>query len=298
MNGAKLVIAVVGGDEREREIARLAATTGAEVRAFGFPWPKAGIQGVVLASDASGALAGADVALFPIPGMGTDGSLFATQTIVPNEELLCVLKKGAHIILGTADEGLRKAVAALGIGLHEYESDRELMLLRMPAIVEGAVKIIIENTDVTIHNARIGIVGYGNIGRTLTRVLVLLGGRVSLIARNPVQRADAYTVGATPATLEDLPAIASTLDILLSTVPAPVVSAAVLDKLPRHAFVADLSAPPGGVDIEYARGIGLRAVWARALGRRAPVTVGASQWKGISERIERIVESTEVRRDE
>ena len=290
MNGAKLVIAVVGGDEREREIARLAATTGAEVRAFGFPWPEAGIQGVTLASDARGALAGADFALFPIPGMGADGSLFATQAIVPNEELLCVLKKDAHIILGTADEGLGKAAAALGIGLHEYESDRELMLLRMPAIVEGAIKVVVENTDVTIHNARIGIVGYGNIGRTLTRVLVLLGGRVSLIARDPVQRADAYTVGATPATLQDLPTIASSLDILLSTVPAPVVSAAVLDKLPRHAFVADLSAPPGGVDIEYARGIGLRAVWARALGRRAPVTVGASQWKGISERIERILE--------
>ena len=39
-------IAVVGGDERECEIARLAATTGARVRAYGFPWPEAGITGV------------------------------------------------------------------------------------------------------------------------------------------------------------------------------------------------------------------------------------------------------------
>ncbi len=285
-----LVIAVVGGDEREQEVSRMAAATGAEVRAFGFPWPDGGIAGVALAPDARGALEGADFALFPIPGMGTDGSLFAVETIIPDAGLLSVMKPGAQIIMGTADAAVRAAAEEVSIGLHEYESDRELMLLRMPAIVEAAVKVVIENTDVTIHNSRVGVVGFGNIGRMLTRTLVLLGGRVTLFARNPAQRAEAYTIGAESAPLEALLSAASTLDILLSTVPAPVVGPAVLDRLPGHAFIADLSAPPGGVDLDYARSIGLRAVWARALGRRAPITVGASQWKGISERIEKIVE--------
>ena len=288
MNWKQIVIAVVGGDEREREVSRLAAETGARVRAFGFPWPDGGIAGVALAADAREALDGADFALFPIPGMGTDGSLFATQTIVPDADLLSALKPGAHIIMGTADSGVKAAASDLGLGLHEYESDRELMLLRMPAIVEAALKVVIENTDVTIHKSTIGVVGYGNVGHMLTRTLVLLGGRVHLFARNPVQRADGHAAGAEAHPLDDLGPLAGGLDILLSTVPAPVVTAAVLDKLPRHAFVADLSAPPGGVDLDHARAIGLRAVWARALGHRAPVTVGASQWKGIRERIEKI----------
>jgi dipicolinate synthase subunit A len=42
----KLVIGMLGGDKREQEIARLAAATGAEVRAHGFPWPEQGISGV------------------------------------------------------------------------------------------------------------------------------------------------------------------------------------------------------------------------------------------------------------
>jgi len=290
MNWGDLVIAVVGGDEREQEIARLAAATGAVVRAFAFPWPEAGITGVTPVADARSALEGADFALFPIPGMSSDGSLFATEKVVPDKDMLSVLKPGAHIILGTADSALRAVAAELGIGLHEYESDTELMLLRMPAIVEGAIKIVIENTSVTIHNADIAVVGYGNIGRLLTRTLVLLGARVYLFARNPVQRADAFAVGARSAPLEELIAVAPSLDILLSTVPAPIVGSDVLDALPTHAFVADLSAPPGGVDLDHATGIGRRAIWARALGRRAPVTVGASQWRGISERIEKIEE--------
>ena len=78
-----LTIAVIGGDEREQEICRLAAESGAVVRAFGFPWPSVGISGVVLAADAARALAGANIALMPIPGIATDGSLFATSAIIP-----------------------------------------------------------------------------------------------------------------------------------------------------------------------------------------------------------------------
>jgi dipicolinate synthase subunit A len=47
----------------------------------------------------------------------------------------------------------------------------------------------------------------------------------------------------------------------------------------------DIAAPPGGVDLDLARSLGHRAWWARGMGRRAPVTVGRSQWTGIARRI-------------
>jgi dipicolinate synthase subunit A len=74
--------------------------------------------------------------------------------------------------------------------------------------------------------------------------------------------------------------------MVFSAVPAPVVGREVLRRLPPGALVMDLAAPPGGVDLELARELGHRAVWARGLGRRAPITVGASQWSGIRRRIE------------
>ncbi len=274
-----LRIAVVGGDEREREIARLAAAAGAMVRAFGFPWPDGGIEGVEKSS----------TALFPIPGMGLDGSLFATESILPHSDLLNVMDTGAHIILGTPDEALKQAAQSLGLGLHEYESDKELMLLRMPAIVEGALQLAIENTDRTLHRSKICVVGYGNIGAMLTRTLVLLGTNVTLAARKAEARADALNAGAETAHTDELESLAPKMDILFSTVPARIVTPTVLGKLPPHALVMDLSAPPGGVDLDYANQIGLKSIWARGLGKRAPVTVGASQWKGISERIAAIL---------
>lgn len=288
-----LRIAVVGGDEREQEISRLAAAEGAEVTAYGFPWPEEGIGGVRRAGTAADALRGARYALFPIPGLAADGSLFAPaapEPILPTAELLSALEPGGHVILGAADERLREAAAATGVTLHEYEDDEELMLLRGPAIVEGALAAAIANTRVTLHASSVCVVGHGTVGALLARTLVLLGARVTVAARNPAQRAAARAAGADVAPLEALPDLAPSLAMVFSTVPAPVVGRPVLERLPRGALVMDLAAPPGGADLDAARELGLVAVWARGLGRRAPVTVGASQWYGIRKRIDEIEE--------
>jgi len=288
---SKLRIAVLGGDDREQEIARLAGCTGATVVAYGFPWPESGVAGAILATTAKECLHDANFCLMPIPGIATDGSIFSSEKIIPREDLLSVMASDAHIILGNTDEGLTSAANKLGIGIHEYEHDQELMLLRAPAIVEAALKIIIENTAITIHDANICVVGQGNIGSVLTRSLLALGAHVTVAARSPVQRASAYTLGATGLVLEQLAEAAAGFDVVLSTVPAPIVTKEVIDQLPPLALIMDLSAPPGGVDLEYAKSTGRKSIWARALGRRAPVTVGGSQWTGIFRIISKLLDN-------
>lgn len=291
-NWHELGIAVVGGDDREQEIARLAAATGATVTAYGFPWPESSIESVRYASSAADALTGAHVALFPIPGMTMDGAIFATEKIIPNETLLGNMASGAHILLGAAHPDLRRCASELGIVIHEYEHDQELMLLRAPAIVEAALQVIIENTDITIHRSRICVAGQGNIGSLLGRTLVALGAYVTVAARNPVQRAYARTLGADSISINELKKQADSFDIIVSTIPAPVINSDVIDSLTDGTLLVDLAAPPGSIDLEHARKRGLKAVWARALGRRAPITVGASQWSGISTTILNLMKGT------
>jgi dipicolinate synthase subunit A len=289
---SKRVIGMLGGDKREQEIARLAAATGAEVRAHGFPWPEGGIAGVRHLDDPSAVLAGAQFALFPIPGIAASGALFAPAApapIIPMREMLAGMAAPAHIILGWADKNLKAHADALGVAIHEYEWDRALMLRRTPAIIEGLLKIVIESTAITIHGATVCVVGQGTIGAVLARYLVALGASTHVVARNPEQRAAAFVAGATPHTLDELPALAHRLDMLFSTVPSRIVDADILERLPKSALLVDLAAPPGGIDFEAAQKLGLKAIWGRGLGSRAPVTVGASQWSGIRARIEAIL---------
>jgi dipicolinate synthase subunit A len=288
----KLTIGMLGGDKREQEIARRAAATGAEVRAYGFPWPEEGIPAVKHVADPRAVLRGARFGLFPIPGISPNGALFApaaTEPIFPDRAVLSGMAPRAHIILGWADKSLKAHCEALSIKLHEYEWDRSLMLQRTPAIIEGLIRIVIENTAITIHRSTACVVGQGTIGAVLARYLVALGAHTHVAARNPEQRSAAYVAGATPHLLEELPALAPTLDFVFSTVPSRVVGEDVLALLPKSALVIDLAAPPGGVDLDAANRLGLKAIWGRGLGSRAPVTVGASQWGGIRERIETIL---------
>jgi dipicolinate synthase subunit A len=285
---AGVLIAVVGGDAREQEITRQAVAAGATVRCYGFPWPDGGITGAIRSPSAADAMWDADCALFPIPGIAGDGSLFApaaARPIVPDADLLRRLAPGAVIILGRADSGLRGAAAEVGVALSEYEDDTELMLLRGPAIVEGVLALAIGNTSVTLHSAEVGVVGFGNIGALLSRALVALGARVHVFARNPVQRAAAYTASCAPHELPALREVAPRLRMLFSTVPAPVVDRPVLGLLPSGSLVVDVAAPPGGVDLAAAAALGHTALWARGMGQRAPVTVGRSQWSGIVRRL-------------
>ena len=289
MDWRKLTIAMVGGDRREQEIARQAALTGARVQAYGFPWPEGGIPGVTHTANAAEAFKGADVALCPIPGIAPDGALFAPSSperIIPTRAMLEGMKAPRHIILGWADPKLKALGEELGITFHEYEWDRDLMLLRGPAIVEGMLKVIIENTDITIHKSEVCVVGQGTIGFLVTRTLLALGARVHVVARNKLQRAEAHAAGAESHTLEELIDLAPRMDTLISSVPSQIVNRGVLEKLPRHALLVDLAAPPGGIDRDAAAALGLKFIWARGMGQRAPVTVGRSQWSGIRPRIE------------
>jgi dipicolinate synthase subunit A len=123
----------------------------------------------------------------------------------------------------------------------------------------------------------------------LTRYLIALGARTAVVARNPEQRAAAFVAGATPHRFDELRGLASRLDLLFSTVPTRIVDENVLSQLKRSVLIVDLAAPPGGVDFDAAKRLGLKAIWGRGLGSRAPVTVGASQWGGIRERIEKVL---------
>ena len=270
------------------EIARLAAALGADVRAYGLPWPEAGIAGVTLEPSAKAAVDGARYLLLPIPlGVGT--RVYATDAPEPIDadvELLGLLEPGAHLFCGRVTPEIAVAAAEVGVTVHEYDPDRELMLLRGPAIVEGALQLAIAATDVTIHDAEVVVVGHGTIGSLLARTLRALGARVHVAARSPIQRAAARADGCMPLPLEDLAALAPSLDMVFSTVPARVVDATILHALPKGSLVLDLAPPPDHADLDLAAQLGHRAVWARGLGRRAPVTVGASQWMGLQRRIE------------
>lgn len=270
-------------------MALIAQDNGAIVRTFGVPDTTTASR-VRQCSSLDDACRGVRVGILPVPLMAADGTVYAPHADSPillEEKHLSLMAEDAHLVTGKANVGLRNAALAASVTVHEYESDTDLMLLRAPAVAEGAIRVAIERSPVTIHGTDIAVAGFGRIASVLTGSLIALKARVHVIARRAEARAAAHAMGAEAHSFEDVPFLFPKILILFNTVPAPVIGENELRHLPANALAIDLSAPPGGMNLQAAEKIGLDTFWARGLGASAPLTVARSQWIGVNRIISR-----------
>ena len=132
-----------------------------------------------------------------------------------------------------------------------------------------------EELPITLHDARVLVIGFGRLGRALAPRLRALGARVWVSARRHEQRAAAESMGLGSEGMDRLPDWLCSYDLVFNTVPAPVLGVEELAALKERALVIDLASRPGGVDMDAAAALGVRVIWALSLpGKVAPVTAG------------------------
>ena len=279
-----LAAAVVGGDGRELEIIRGLLADGAMVRTCGCPPGAAALLGEPQLPSLAAAIDRADVVIAPVPLIAPDGTLYAPEWPTPlylDDAAFAHARRGALLIIGTSTPQISRLAHEHGMAVREYGDDDELMILRAPTVAEGALGLTIAHTDISIHDARVLVIGCGRIGYTMTRVLLALGAHVTVVARNPVQRARAWELGALTLGLEGLGQAAAQAQMVFNTAPALLLTREILGSMAPDVFVLDMAGAPGGTDFTAAKELGITAVLGRGLGKRAPKTAGRSQWTGI-----------------
>ena len=144
-----------------------------------------------------------------------------------------------------------------------------------PPTAEGALQIALEELPITLHDARVLVIGFGRLGKALAPRLRALGAHVWVSARRYEQRAAAQGMGLGSEGVDRLPDWLCSYDLVFNTVPAPVLGVEELAALKEGALVIDLASRPGGVDLDAAATLGVRVIWALSLpGKVAPVTAG------------------------
>ncbi|MGL4374782.1 MAG: NAD(P)-dependent oxidoreductase, partial [Turicibacter sp.] len=130
---------------------------------------------------------------------------------------------------------------------------------------EGVIYNIIKNTDITIHQAEILVVGAGRTGQTIARDLKALGANVSVTFRSKKDEARIFEMGITPIHIGLMVEDLHHYDVIVNTVPVLLFDQKALDSVKQEVYVIDVSSKPGGVDFEYANKIGINAELAGSL---------------------------------
>ena len=130
---------------------------------------------------------------------------------------------------------------------------------------------------ITLHGSRALVIGYGRIGKVLSRLLKALGVNVTASARKPSDLAWIRADGINAANTSELCSLFENkdFDMIFNTVPHTVLGTKELERIRVGTLIVDLASKPGGVDTEAADAMSHSVIWALSLpGKVAPVTSG------------------------
>ena len=257
-------ILVIGGDTRIEYLAQSLKEEGYEVKQFSGEEP---LKTAVSHSDA---------VVLGLPCSRDDKTVDAPnlKDEILLKDLFHIMGKDKILLAGKMSDGIKAVADIFSVRWVDYFMREELEILNAVPSCEGAVQIAMEELPITIFGANAVVTGFGKIGEMLSLMLKNLGANVTVCARRNAQRAKARTFNLHAAPFSYLGDCMSSADIVFNTVPQCVIKREQLVGA-KDALIIDLASKPGGVDMDAARDLGVKVIWALGLpGKVAPVTAG------------------------
>ncbi|WP_173916463.1 dipicolinic acid synthetase subunit A [Halobacillus sp. Marseille-Q1614] len=271
-------VAVMGGDARQIEIIRKLHEWDAHVYLAGFDQLNGSFTECTDLDFSGSHVEKLDAIILPIAGTDDQGmidGIFTNRTISLQTDWLKKTPAHCQIYSGIANDALKKIVKKAGRDLIPLMDRDDVAIYNSIPTVEGTIMMAIQHTDYTIHGSKVLILGLGRVGMSLARTFHQLGAKISVGVRSDAGKARVYEMGLTPIDMRDIDKYEMEFDYVLNTVPAPVVNASIIKKLPSHALILDLASKPGGTDFRYAEKRGIKAILVPGLpGLVAPKTAG------------------------
>ena len=145
----------------------------------------------------------------------------------------------------------------------------ELSILNAIPTAEGAIQIAMEKSNITIHKSNCLVMGFGRIGKILSKMLLGIGANVYCEARKTSDLAFIQALGYNAINIKDLEENLNKFDFIFNTIPFIILDEKYLKNVKKECLIIDLASKPGGVDFESAKKLGIEAEWALALPRKS-----------------------------
>lgn len=257
----KLQFSLAGGDRRQLCLAGQLAADGHTVYT------------AALSDSADlSALSWGDCVVLPMPLTDSTGMLYAPMLAkkVAIHEVLAALRPDQYIFAGKVSPALHAQATEFGLTIHDYLLREELAIANAVPTAEGAVQLAMEALPTTIHRSRVLVVGFGKVGQCVADRFRALGAQVTVAARRAGQLALAESMGCAPLPLYQLGRGEQHWDLVINTVPSPILGREQLAGAGLPVLM-ELASSPGGFDMEWVEAAGRLHIPAPGLpGKVAP----------------------------
>lgn len=267
-------IAVVGGDLRIVKLIEMLNNDGYKVYTYALENSEEllNLEGVDMCPTLEEAVSYSKVVIGPVP-LSSDRKRLSTpfgRNNVNLEDFVEALK-GKYLIAGNI--GIKEQLDNNNIQFTDLLKREEFSVLNTIATAEGTIQIAMEETQRTIHGSNVLVMGFGRIGKVLSKMLDGIGAKVYCEARKNEDISWIKAYGYNPIHLNDLNENLDKFDIIINTIPFQILDKKRLDLVKKEVVIIDLASNPGGVDRKIAREKNLKVIWALSLPAKvAPLT--------------------------
>jgi len=271
------MIAIIGGDERERDLILCLLRAGYRVCVSGrvlSPAEETAGATSVVAHEAMQC----PVVIGPLGGIRPDGRTVSRPPhdgLCLGPQLIANCPPGQIWLCGDIRGAAGRWLTDRQVQHVNLAEDDELATLNSIPSAEGALMLAMQESPLVLAGAGSVVLGYGRCGLVLAGMLRGIGSRVTVVARSPGARARATAAGHDAAEFADLAGLLARAEFCFNTIPAMVVPREAIECAAADLTIIDLASAPGGVDFAAARELGIKAVLAPGLpGLVAPRTAG------------------------
>ena len=265
-------IAIIGGDLRIVKLASMLKKENYNVKTYALEKAQELVD--TKTNSLKECVKDADIVLGPLP-LSSNGEFVNTPFSEEKVQIEEVINEigGKTFIAGSIKQEVYEMAEEKDITVLDIIKREELAVLNAISTAEGAIQIAINETPKNLHGNNVLVLGFGRIGKVLSKMLDGIGARVACEARKTTDLAWIKAYGYEPINLIELKENLNRFDIIINTIPYVVLDKEMLAQVKEDALIIDLASAPGGVDKQAVKELGIKFNWALSLpGKVSPVT--------------------------
>jgi len=211
--------------------------------------------------------------------------VFAPATVL-TKEIADIAPDGSVIFCIGCAAKIREGLEARGVTVVKIFDDEVLAVRNAILTAEGALASLIQNTDMSLEQLKVLIIGGGRVGKAAAKILQTVGCKVDIATRRKDEYSAAVFFGGRAIRLKDIDGQLNNYDAVINTVPARILTGERLSELKRECFVLDLASKPYGADMDTAKKWGIKyVIYSGVPGKVTPKTAAEQLLASILDKV-------------
>lgn len=182
-----------------------------------------------------------DYIIAPIP-FSKDGNNITGEKLTVDD--IIKMSKNKVIFSGSISKDIKEKLGVNKIKYYDLLELEEVAILNSIPTAEGAIQTAMEITDFTLCSSKVLVMGFGRIGKVLSKMLHGIGATVYVEARKEKDIAEIISMGYIPINLKEIDKYLGVFNVIFNTIPEVILNKEKLDIINKKCCIIDLSSSP------------------------------------------------------